>query len=124
MPRNDARAFGRKLKRWHRKQVVQRLPLEIEKVTNEAGEYLVNNSPVDSGQFRANWRGAVGKPSGLFRFGKGSKAAALRSIRAAAKRARIGQTVFVSNAAVYTKKLEDKYGLIRGVVQFLRGRYR
>ena len=90
--------------------VTDKLTLGLEKlmetIAEEVGEEVVNDTPVDTGLARANWRPSVNAPldtpvSFLDPTGRG----AIGRIRVVARTAKLGDKIYIRNNVPYIEKL-------------------
>lgn len=80
----------------------------LQGVVKEVGERLVQRTPVEFGEARANWQASINTPAAthtpdLDPSGQG----AIADIGRTAERAKFGDAVYVLNAAPHIKSLED-----------------
>jgi hypothetical protein len=84
----------------------------VKKVAMAAYREINRTSPVDKGTFRANWVAStdtIDRSSDLSKTGKDVNAAVTAATAVITNGAKLGTTVFISNAVPYAGKLEDGY---------------
>ena len=100
-----------------RKLTVEEPNKWAKRVTRIAGEETVKKSPVDTGNFRGNWRGAVGSPDSTVKEAiqnhDGAQAVSLGTPLTSlekqnllpAQQIEIGKSAYITNAVKYAKGL-------------------
>jgi len=84
----------------------------IRKVALAAYREINRGSPVDKGTFRANWVASIDtidRSSDLSKTGKDVNEAVTTATAVITNGAKLGTTVYISNAVPYAGKLEDGY---------------
>lgn len=95
-------------RRAFRSRLTRKLDRMFEVLVVDVTDKLIDRTPQDSGRLAANWRVGIARADDSFDFDARATdvARAKERARAMAKRAKAGDTVFVTNAGPYAGRVE------------------
>lgn len=105
----DARGFARQLQKFMDVDVKGRTLTKYKSIVRDLGTSIVRDTPVDTGQARANWRFTTTKISGAYLASRRdpSGAAAIGRLASVVASLTLSKPVYMTNNAPYIQRLEN-----------------